>query len=93
MDLFENGVFSIPGPGGAPVQCQVLFTYDWELTGQSYVVFQMEGADQLSACRVVDTPDGGKGLAALQNEAERDFLSRCFEELKAKLQAEQGSEE
>ena len=92
MDLFENGVFSIPGPGGAPVQCQVLFTYDWELTGQSYVVFQMEGADQLSACRVVDTEDGGKGLAPLRDERERDFLNHCFEELKAKLRAEQEAE-
>ena len=93
MDLFENGVFSIPGPDGAPVQCQVLFTYDWELTGESYVVFQMEGADQLSACRVVDTEDGGKGLAPLRDERERDFLNHCFEELKAKLQAEREAEE
>ena len=92
MDLFENGVFTIPGPGGIPVQCQVLFTYDWELTGETYVVFQMEGADQLSACRVVDTEDGGKGLAPLRDERERDFLNHCFEELKAKLRAEQEAE-
>lgn len=92
MDLFENGTFAIPGPDGTPVQCQVLFTYDWEITGESYVVFQMDGANALSACRVVDTENGGKGLAPLQSEAERDFLNHCFEELKARLQAEQGSE-
>lgn len=92
MDLFENGMFQIPGADGRPVLCQVLFTYDWELTGQSYVVFRMEGAEQLNACRVVDTEDGGKGLAPLQDERERDFLNHCFEELKARLQAEQDTE-
>ena len=93
MDLFENGTFTIPGIEGKTVQCQVLFTYDWEVTGQSYVVFRMEGADQLNACRVVDTPDGGKGLAPLQDERERDFLNHCFEELKARLMAEQEATE
>ena len=92
MDLFENGTFAIPGADGKSIQCQVLFTYDWDITGESYVVFQMEGADQLSACRVVDTEGGGKGLAPLQSEAERDFLSHCFEELKARLRAEQETE-
>ena len=89
MDLFENGVFTIPGVDGKTVQCQVLFTYDWDVTGESYVVFQMEGLDQLSACRVVDMEGGGKGLAPLQDERERDFLNHCFEELKAKLRAEE----
>ena len=93
MDLFENGVFTIPGVDGVARQCQVLFTYDWELTGQTYVVFQMEGLDQLSACRVVDMEGGGKGLAPLQDERERDFLNHCFEELKAKLSAEQEAAE
>ena len=93
MDLFENGVFTIPGVDGVARQCQVLFTYDWELTGQTYVVFQMEGLDQLSACRVVDMEGGGKGLAPLQDEHERDFLNHCFEELKAKLRAEQEAAE
>ena len=93
MDLFENGVFTIPGVDGVAQQCQVLFTYDWELTGQTYVVFQMEGLDQLSACRVVDMEGGGKGLAPLQDERERDFLNHCFEELKAKLRAEQEAAE
>ena len=88
MDLFENGVFTIPGVDGVARQCQVLFTYDWELTGQTYVVFQMEGLDQLSACRVVQTPEGATGLAPLRNETERDFLNHCFEELKARLRAE-----
>ena len=93
MDLFENGVFTIPGVDGVMRQCQVLFTYDWELTGQTYFVFQMEGLDQLSACRVVDMEGGGKGLAPLQDERERDFLNHCFEELKAKLRAEQEAAE
>ena len=93
MDLFENGVFTIPGVDGVARQCQVLFTYDWELTGPTYVVFQMEGLDQLSACRVVDMEGGGKGLAPLQDERERDFLNHCFEELKAKLRAEQEAAE
>ena len=53
----------------------------------------MEGLDQLSACRVVDMEGGGKGLAPLQDERERDFLNHCFEELKAKLRAEQEAAE
>ena len=88
MDLFENGTFMIPGADGKTVRCEVLFTYDWEITGEKYVVFRMEGADQLSACRVVETENGGSGLAPLRTEAERDFLNHCFEELKAKLRAE-----
>ena len=91
MDLFENGVFTIPGADGTPVQCQVLFTYDWDITGESYVVFTVGDTQQLSACRVVDM-EGGKGLAPLKSEAERDFLNHCFEELKARLQAEQEAE-
>ena len=92
MDLFENGMFTIPGVDGAARQCEVLFTYDWDITGQSYVVFQMEGLNHLSACRVVDMEGGGKGLAPLQDERERDFLNHCFEELKAKLRAEEAAE-
>ena len=92
MDLFENGVFTIPGADGTPVQCQVLFTYDWDITGESYVVFTVGDTQQLSACRVVDMEGGGKGLAPLKSEAERDFLNHCFEELKARLQAEQEAE-
>lgn len=92
MDLFENGTFMIPGVEGKAVRCEVLFTYDWDITGEKYVVFRMEGADQLNACRVVETEDGGAGLAPLRTEAERDFLNRCFEELKAKLRAEQETE-
>ena len=91
--MFEEGVFAIPGADGQPVRCEVLFTYDWDITGQSYVVFQMEGLDHLSACRVVDMEGGGKGLAPLQDERERDFLNHCFEELKAKLRAEEEAAE
>ena len=88
MDLFENGTFAIPGPDGTSVQCEVLFPYDWDVTGERYIVFRMAGAEQLSACRVVQTPEGATGLAPLRNETERDFLNHCFEELKARLRAE-----
>ena len=93
MDLFENGTFAIPGPDGSSVPCEVLFTYDWDVTGERYIVFRMAGAEQLSACRVVDMEGGGKGLAPLQDERERDFLNHCFEELKAKLRAEEEAAE
>ena len=85
MDIFESGKFSIPGPDGLPVQCEVLFTYDWELTGRSYVVFTMGEEHQMCACRVVETEDGNKGLAPLENEQERDLLNHCYEELQRKL--------
>ena len=37
--MFENGTFAVLGPDGKQVQCDVLFTYDCEDNGRSYVVF------------------------------------------------------
>lgn len=88
MDIFESGRFSIPGPDGLPVQCEVLFTYDWDLNGQSYVVFTMGEERQMCACRVVET-EAGQGLAPLESEQERDLLNHCYEELQRKLREEE----
>ena len=45
--MFENGTFAVLGPDGKQVQCDVLFTYDCEDNGRSYVVFTTgEGAQQ-----------------------------------------------
>ena len=38
-NMFENGTFAVLGPDGKQVQCDVLFTYDCEDNGRSYVVF------------------------------------------------------
>lgn len=44
-NMFENGTFAVLGPDGKQVQCDVLFTYDCEDNGRSYVVFTTgEGA-------------------------------------------------
>ena len=81
--MFENGTFAVLGPDGKQVQCDVLFTYDCEDNGRSYVVFTTgEGAQQqLFANRY-----------AARDEQEYAIIKHCFEELKAKL-AEQAAAE
>ena len=80
--MFENGTFAVLGPDGKQVQCDVLFTYDCEDNGRSYVVFTNR----------YDTRDDGQlALLALENEQEYAIIKHCFEELKAKL-AEQAAE-
>lgn len=58
--MFENGTFAVLGPDGKQVQCDVLFTYDCEDNGRSYVVFTTgEGAQQqLFANRFAAREDG-----------------------------------
>ena len=92
--MFENGTFAVLGPDGKQVQCDVLFTYDCEDNGRSYVVFTTgEGAQQrLFANRYDTRADGQLALLALENEQEYAIIKHCFEELKAKL-AEQAAAE
>ena len=86
-NMFENGTFAVLGPDGKQVQCDVLFTYDCEDNGRSYVVFTTgEGAQQRLFA------DGQLALLALENEQEYAIIKHCFEELKAKL-AEQAAAE
>ena len=91
--MFENGTFAVLGPDGKQVQCDVLFTYDCEDNGRSYVVFTTgEGAQQRLFANRYDTRDDGQpALFALENEQEYAIIKHCFEELKAKL-AEQAAE-
>ena len=91
--MFENGTFAVLGPDGKQVQCDVLFTYDCEDNGRSYVVFTTgEGAQQqLFANRYAAREDGQPALFPLENEQEYQIIKHCFEELKAKL-AEQAAE-
>ena len=84
--MFENGTFAVLGPDGKQVQCDVLFTYDCEDNGRSYVVFTTgEGAQQRLFA------NGQPALFPLENEQEYQIIRHCFEELKAKL-AEQAAE-
>lgn len=93
-NMFENGTFAVLGPDGKQVQCDVLFTYDCEDNGRSYVVFTTgEGAQQrLFANRYDTRADGQLALLALENEQEYAIIKHCFAELKAKL-AEQAAAE
>lgn len=93
-NMFENGTFAVLGPDGKQVQCDVLFTYDCEDNGRSYVVFTTgEGAQQQLFANRYDTRDDGQlALLALENEQEYAIIKHCFEELKAKL-AEQAAEQ
>ena len=90
--MFENGTFAVLGPDGKQVQCDVLFTYDCEDNGRSYVVFTTgEGAQQqLFANRYAAREDGQPALFPLENEQEYQIIRHCFAELKAKL-AEQAA--
>lgn len=93
-NMFKNGTFAVLGPDGKQVQCDVLFTYDCEDNGRSYVVFTTgEGAQQqLFANRYAAREDGKPALFPLENEQEYAIIKHCFEELKAKL-AEQAAAE
>lgn len=92
-NMFENGTFAVLGPDGKQVQCDVLFTYDCEDNGRSYVVFTTgEGAQQLFANRYAAREDGKPALFPLENEQEYAIIKHCFAELKAKL-AEQAAAE
>ena len=74
--MFENGTFAVLGPDGKQVQCDVLFTYDCEDNGRSYVVFTTgEGAQQqLFANRYAAREDGQPALFPLENEQEYQII-------------------
>ena len=73
----------------------VLFTYDCEDNGRSYVVFTTgEGAQQqLFANRCAAREDGQPALFPLENEQEYAIIKHCFEELKAKLAEQAAAQE
>lgn len=93
--MFENGTFAVLGPDGKQVQCDVLFTYDCEDNGRSYVVFTTgEGAQQqLFANRYATREDGKPALFPLENEQEYAIIKHCFAELKAKLAEQAAAQE
>ena len=93
--MFENGTFAVLGPDGKQVQCDVLFTYDCEDNGRSYVVFTTgEGAQQqLFANRYAAREDGQPALFPLENEQEYQIIRLCFAELKAKLAEQAAAQE
>jgi uncharacterized protein YrzB (UPF0473 family) len=93
--MFENGTFAVLGPDGKQVQCDVLFTYDCEDNGRSYVVFTTgEGAQQqLFANRCAAREDGQPALFPLENEQEYQIIRHCFEELKTKLAEQAAAQE
>ena len=93
--MFENGTFAVLGPDGKQVQCDVLFTYDCEDNGRSYVVFTTgEGAQQqLFANRYAASEDGKPALFPLENEQEYAIIKHCFAELKAKLAEQAAAQE
>ena len=88
--MFENGTFAVLGPDGKQVQCDVLFTYDCEDNGRSYVVFT---TGELFANRYDTREDGQLALLALENEQEYAIIKHCFEELKAKLAEQTAAEQ
>ena len=63
--MFEEGVFAIPGADGQPVRCEVLFTYDCEANGRSYVVYTFgpEEGRQIGANRYVTNEAGETQLS------------------------------
>ena len=92
--MFDEGVFAIPGADGQPIRCEVLFTYDCEANGRSYVVYTFgeEEQKQIGANRYETNDAGETRLLPIENERERDLLAHCFEELKEKLRAQQAAE-
>ena len=83
--MLDNAPCSDLGFVRKQLQCDVLFTYDCEDNGRSYVVFTTgEGAQQrLFANRYDTRVDGQPALFALENEQEYAIIKHCFKELKA----------
>ena len=86
--MFEDGTFAVAGADGQPVRCEVLFTYDCEDNGRSYVVYTVGEGDarEIAANRYTTNAAGETTLLALEDEAEHGLVRHCFEQLKAQLQ-------
>ena len=86
--MFENGTFAVLGPDGKQVQCDVLFTYDCEDNGRSYVVFTTgEGAQQRLFANRYDTRAAGRDLRARgahRSSAGRERQDRLFQTVPAR---------
>ena len=86
--MFEEGVFAIPGADGQPVRCEVLFTYDCEANGRSYVVYTFGEGDEkrIGANRYETNEAGETSLLPIENERERDLLAHCIHSVLELLQ-------
>ena len=96
----ERMVFKITNSEGKEVECEVLFTFESEETGKSYIVYTDNTKDEAGNTRVYasiykPSEEGTTALEPIESEKEWKIIGKILEELQAsvKEQMAQDSEE
>ena len=85
----ENGIFTIESDTGERIQCEVLFTYDDEKSGKSYIVYTDNSEDEEGNTKVyasIYDPTPAEKTILLPIETEEEF--RMIEEILESFQEE-----
>ena len=83
--LGEDDRFTIINEEGAEVQCDVLFTFDCEETGKSYIVYTDNSTDENGQTQVFastyDPSEEEKVLLPIETEEEWAMIESVMQEL------------
>ncbi len=83
----ESTFFTVLDDDGKEVRCEVLFTFDSEETGKSYIVYTDNSVDDMGNTKVfasIYTPDSeDQRLMPIETEKEWKMIEIILEELQA----------
>ena len=86
----ERMVFKITNNEGKEVECEVLFTFDSEETGKSYIVYTDNTKDDAGNTRVYastykKSEEGMTALEPIESDKEWKIIDKILEELQASV--------
>ena len=93
----NTGKFTIKNDQGKEIDCEVLFTFDNEESGKSYIVFTDNSLDENGNIKVFANtydPEGKTNdLGVVETEAEWQVIEKLLSSLQEKLGDENGRTE
>lgn len=88
--MFEN-TFTLIGDDGKEIACEMLFTFDWKVTGKSYIVYTDHTTDEFGCESVFAStydPSGADTmLGAIETEEEWDLVDRLLTQIMEEVAA------
>lgn len=92
-----NNVFKIVNDKNEEIECRVLFTFDSEETGKSYIIYTDDtiGEDgrPLAYASIFDPTGESDELSPVESEKEWDLIFSVYESLQEKEEEKKSEEE
>ena len=82
--------FTIVGPDGVEIECDVLFTFENPDTGKSYIIYTDNTLDEdgntVVLASVFDPTGKNPALMPIETEEEWDMIDSVFEDLQSQME-------